>query len=90
MRFQYQVAGIPVLFANGGDALTVLFSGGAVTGFQYWCRSYSEPQEEPESAPPLLPPAMAAAIAGEYPAARLAIGYVDGGSGRLSAQWLAQ
>ncbi len=90
VRFQYQVAGIPVLFANGGDALTVLFSGGAVTGFQYWCRSYSEPQEEPESAPPLLPPAMAAAIAGEYPAARLAIGYVDGGSGRLSAQWLAQ
>lgn len=83
--FRYQVEGVPVLFPDEEDALTVLVRGGGeIAAFTYRCRAYT-PEEEDSA---LLPPAMAAAIASLYPEGALSIGYVDGGSGRLSADWL--
>lgn len=82
--FQYQVEGVPVLFPDEADALTVLVRGSEVVEFTYRCRSYV-PEEEMSV---LLPPTMAVAIASLYPEGGLSIGYVDGGSGRLHADWL--
>lgn len=87
LGFRYEVEGIPVLFADEGDALSVDVAGGLVTSFAYRCRSYTLLEEAPPS--PLLPTAMAAAIAARTPEAALSIGYVDGGSGTACAQWLA-
>ncbi len=91
VRFQYQTEGIPIFFSDEGDALTVHINGGVITSFQYRCRSYGLPPKEDGRAPlPLLPPDMAAAIAASCPNDGLSIGYVDAGTGRLSAQWLAK
>lgn len=93
VRFQYQTDGIPVFFADEGDALAVHVNGGVITAFQYRCRSYGLPSKEDERGGgplPLLPPSMAAAIASNGSGTGLSIGYVDAGSGRLSAQWLAK
>ena len=84
LRFRYQVDGVPVFFADGGDALSVVFQNGAVSSFTYRCRAYEPLEEEPA---PLLPTDMAQAIAAAYPDAALSIGYVDDGSGRTAAQW---
>lgn len=85
IRFRYQVDGFPVRLANGDDALEVHTNASAVSAFTYRCRAYT-PQEGTSA---LLPPAIAAAIAASRPASRISIGYMDGGAGPLSAQWLA-
>lgn len=84
--FRYQAAGLPVYFADESYALAVTISGGAVTAFTYRCRAYTAGEETAE----LLPPAMAQAIASLYPGAGLSLGYVDGGGGEMTAQWLAR
>lgn len=84
LRFRCEVNGIPVFFSDGGDALTVTFQGGSVTGLTYRCRSYTPVEEAPAA---LLPADMAQAIASDYPGAALSVGYEDDGSDRLSAQW---
>ena len=85
VSFRYQAGGVPVLFPDEGDALTVTITGAAVTAFSYRCRSYT-PQEE---AAPLLPSGMAQALGSLYPGAELSVGYVDEGAGALKACWLA-
>lgn len=88
IRFRCQVEGIPVLFPDESDALTVSVSGGAVTAFTYRCRSYTA--EADGISAPLTPPAMAAAMAAhQYPEEGLSIGYVDSGTGMISPCWLA-
>lgn len=89
IRFRYQVDGVPVRFSDEEDALTVTVAGTAITAFTYRCRTYLELDDLSM----LLPAFMAAAIA-EHRAESgergggLSIGYVDGGPGQLSAQWL--
>ena len=85
VSFRYQAGGVPVLFPDEGDALTVTITGAAVTAFSYRCRSYT-PQEE---AAPLLPSGMAQALGSLYPGTELSVGYVDEGAGALKACWLA-
>lgn len=84
LSFRYQADGVPVVFSNEEDALTVAFTGGAITSFTYRCRSYALAEEEPAE---LLPAFIAQAIAADYPGSRLSVSYVDDGSERLTAQW---
>ncbi len=84
VRFRYQVDGVPVFFSDEADALSVSISGKAVTAFTYRSRSYLMGT----SSSLLLPAAMAAAIASEEGGGGLSLGYVDSGTGTLSAQWL--
>lgn len=85
LRFRYQAEGIPVVFSDEADALSVTVSGRAITTFTYRCRRYTAGDTDT----PLLPSDMAWAIAALHPGAELSIGYVDGGAEALSAQWLA-
>ena len=86
IAFRYQVEGIPVFFPDEGDALSVTISGTAITAFAYRCRLYTAE----EDLSPLLPAGMARAIASLHPGAGLSLGYVDGVTGQISAQWLAR
>ncbi|MCI9317357.1 MAG: hypothetical protein HFF67_04880 [Oscillospiraceae bacterium] len=86
IAFRYQVEGIPVFFPDEGDALSVTISGTAITAFAYRCRLYTAE----EDLSPLLPAGMARAIASLHPGAGLSLGYVDGITGQISAQWLAR
>lgn len=95
VTFRYQADGVPVLFPQGSQALTVTITGQAITAFAYLCRSYNQVDMDADSAPdaagqqsPLLPPSMAVAIASLRPGAELSIGYVDNGSDPLFARWL--
>ena len=85
VRFRYQAEGVPVLFPDETDALTVTITGSAITAFTYRCRCYTLL----EDAAPLLPSDMAQAVASLYPNAELSIGYVDDGAGELAPRWLA-
>ena len=88
IRFRCQADGVPVLFPDGGDALSVSVSGTVITAFTYRCRAYTAAEDG--AAAPLTPPAMAAAMAAyQHPEEELSIGYVDSGSGTISACWLA-
>ena len=69
-----------------GSALSVTISGTAITAFAYRCRLYTAE----EDLSPLLPAGMARAIASLHPGAGLSLGYVDGVTGQISAQWLAR
>lgn len=84
LRFRYQAEGAPVYFSDEADALRVVFTGRNITSFSYRCRTYTPAEEMSE----MLPVSMARAIAAIYPGAGLSVGYVDGGTGQLSAQWL--
>lgn len=89
--FRYQVEGVPVFLSGEEDALTVTFQEGTVTAFTYRCRVYTAAEEEDAAElPGPLPAAMAQAIAAGYPGSRLFMGYVDDGSGRVTAQWLRE
>ncbi len=85
LRFGYQAAGVPVLFPDAGDALSVVYQNGVVTSFTYRCRVYEALEGEPAA---MLPASMAQAIAAASPGSSLSIGYADDGSGQLAAQWL--
>lgn len=85
VRFCYQVEGIPVLFPDEEDALTVTIAGTAVTAFDYRCRSYVALEDSQKL---WLPVSMAAAISDQQGGTGLSIRYVDSG-GRLTAQWMA-
>ena len=84
MSFGYQATGLPVVFADGEDALTITIYGQTITSFTYRCQSYT-PSEENS---PLLPATMAMAIASLHPGSGLSLGYVDPGGDILYAQWL--
>lgn len=85
VSFRYQQGGIPVVFPDGADALSVTIQDGTITAFTYRCRSYAAA----ERTAALLPPAMAIAIASLRPGAGLSLGYVDNGAENLSPRWLA-
>ena len=85
LRFRYQAEGVPVLFPDAGDALSVVYQNGVVTSFTYRCRVYEALEGEPAA---MLPASMAQAIAAASPGSSLSIGYADDGSGQLAAQWL--
>ncbi len=83
--FRYHVEGIPVLFPDEEDALSVTIAGKAVTAFDYRCRDYVALEDSQRL---WLPVSMAAAISDQQGGTGLSVRYVDSG-GRLAAQWLA-
>lgn len=85
VRFRYQAGGIPVVFSDEADALSVTISGCAITAFSYRCRLYTAADTNSH----LLPANMAWAIAALYPGTEFSISYLDGGGDSLSAQWIA-
>lgn len=87
LRFRYEVDGTPVVFSDAEDALSVTCAGGQITSFTYRCRSYTPVEEERSSM--MLPAFIAQAVAAIYPNASLTVGYVDDGTGQMTAQWVA-
>lgn len=86
LSFGYQAAGLPVVFPDGEDALTVSITGETITSFTYHCQVYAAAEE----ASPLLPATMAMAIASLHPGSGLSLAYVDAGGETLYAQWLEE
>lgn len=91
ITFGYQPEGYALFFTGShqsledGDALSVTITGRTITAFAYRCRLYTATEQDSL----LEPPTQAVAIASIYSGSGLSIGYVDNGSGTLSACWLA-
>lgn len=84
--FCYRLDGVRVRLAQERTALRVVIEGDTITGFDYYCRTYTPTQEDGV----LLPPRMAVAIAAEHEGAVLTLAYVDIGEGVHSAHWFAE
>lgn len=84
-RFHYQINGVPIRFSDGRYAAEVTLSGNTVSGMTLHFRNYTTAG----TTSLLLPLPQAAAIAARTPGQELSIGYVDTGSGAISAGWLA-
>lgn len=86
LTFGYQMNGVPIRFADGGSAATVILSGSAVSALELRFRRYAPAETDSL----LLPLRQALAIAAaREPGTELSIGYTDNGSGSVSAGWLA-
>lgn len=85
LRFGYQVGGIPIRFSDGQSAAEITLSGASVSSMTVRFRQYAATEETSL----LLPLKQALAIAAQHSGAELSIGYVDSGTGTVSAQWLA-
>ena len=87
VTLDYMVQGVPVLFSDGGSALTAEITDSVITGFQFRCRQYTASADE---AVRLLPVRQAAAAALAYEDAFLTACYVDSGGASLTPSWIAQ
>ena len=87
VSLDYMVQGVPVLFSDGGSALTAEITDSVITGFQFRCRQYVASADE---AVQLLPVRQAAAAALAYEDAFLTACYVDSGGASLTPSWIAQ
>ena len=85
LRFDYQTAGTPIRFSDGGCAAEVTLSGTYVTELTLRLRQYSASGESSL----LLPLRQTLAIAAEQPGIELSVGYADSGGDTISAGWLA-
>lgn len=85
LRFGYQVRGVPIRFADGGNAAEVVLSGSAVTGLTLRFRQYTPT----DTLSLLLPLRQALAIAARIPGGELSLGYADNGGDTVSASWLS-
>lgn len=84
LTFGYQVNGIPVFFADGGDAATVTLNGAAVASLSLRIRRYTPL----DSNSLLLPLPQALSIASRFSGGELSIGYADHGGTAVDAQWM--
>jgi len=85
LSFQYMVDGLPVYRSDGSSAMTITISGSTITAFTLCWRQYT-PGEGSRS---LLPARQAAALASDYDAPYMTIGYADNGGSTLLPGWLA-
>jgi len=83
--FAYQVNGIPIRFQDGRHAAEVTLTGNVISSLTLHFRQYSSAGTNSL----LLPLTQATAIAAQQPGQELSIGYVDNGSGTVSAGWLS-
>lgn len=83
--FAYQVNGVPIRFSDGRFAAEVTLTGTAVSSMTLHFRQYTSAGTNSL----LLPLPQATAIAARQPGRELSIGYVDNGSGTVSAGWLS-
>lgn len=85
LTFDYRVGGVPVLRDSGVHAAVVCLEGAGVQSLSLAPRRYTAGGETSL----LLPLTQALAVASLHPGCELGIFYSDGGSGEISAVWLA-
>lgn len=84
LRFDYQLDGVPIRFADGSSAAEITLSGQSIAALSLRPRQYVS-----GSTASLLPLPQAIAIAEQKNGAELSIGYADTGTYPLSAVWLS-
>ena len=85
LSFDYQYQGTVIRFADDVPAAHVSVSGGNITALTLRLRSYAATEESSL----VLPVRQAAAIANSRAGTELILSYVDSGSERVDAAWLA-
>ncbi len=84
--FDLMVDGIPVRFADGSHAASVIITDQHVAAFSLKARRYAQT----DTAAQLLPFSLSSAVAATWNRAELIVAYVDAGGDRVDPAWIAE